>query len=69
MRTRRPPRGILSLPGVESPDDFRLVLIRVHATSLPPPPVKGLAWADYDEADQDAHEARVQELCATNPNM
>ena len=69
MRRRRLPKGILSLPGSESPDDFRLLLRKVHATSLPKPYPKGLTWADYDEADEAAHEAHVQELCAANPQM
>ena len=44
MRTRRLPRGTLSLPGTESPDDFQLVSQGVRATSIPTPPAPGLAW-------------------------
>jgi len=44
MKPHRLPRGTLSLPGTESADDFRLVLKRVRATSIPQPAPPGLAW-------------------------
>ena len=103
MRLHCLPRGTLSPPGTEVPDDFRLVSVKVRASRIPPPPTKGRAWleswgalpseekaqaeldqdtcsqedsgasdalcAEMLDADEDAHEARVQELCAANPNM